>query len=81
MQVLVAPVKNDLEDVVELSQGGVTADKNAAPDQWAGPAQNHTELIAAERYGRRTHDPSMAQCPSDLKAPGNLTLAILDSSI
>ena len=38
MQVLVAPVKNDLEDVVELRQGGMTAHQNAAPDQRAGPA-------------------------------------------
>ena len=34
VQMLAAPVKDDLKDDVELRQGGVAADEESAPDEW-----------------------------------------------
>ena len=45
VQVFVAPVEDDLEHVVEVRQGGVTAHEETAPDERTDLAQDDTQLI------------------------------------
>jgi hypothetical protein len=44
MQVVVAPSAEDLEHEVEWSQGGVTSDQEATPDERTDASQDHAQL-------------------------------------
>jgi hypothetical protein len=55
VQMLIAPVKADLEDRVELSKGGIAADEETAPDEWANAAQDAPQLIDAGLRAGLTH--------------------------
>ena len=71
VEMLAAPVKDDLKDDVELRQGGVAADEESAPDEWTGLAQGDTQLIEAGQFRWLAHGWSVAQCAVSLKvSPG-----------
>jgi hypothetical protein len=55
VEILIAPVKNDREDVMELSQGGVAADEEPSPDAQADAVQDHAQLVDAAGYLRLVH--------------------------
>jgi hypothetical protein len=45
MQVFIAPIEEDLEHEVELSQGGIASDKESTPDERTDTSQNDAQLI------------------------------------
>ena len=45
MPVLPAPVKSNLNVLMELSDGGLTGDQQAPPDHQADPGQHQTQLV------------------------------------
>jgi hypothetical protein len=45
MEVFVAPLETELEHEVQLSQRGVTLDKESTPDEWTDAAQDDAQLI------------------------------------
>jgi len=45
MQVLTAPVKGNLNVLMELSDGGLTGDQQAPPDHRADSGQHEPELV------------------------------------
>ena len=45
MPVLSAPVKGNLNVLMELSDGGLTGDQQAPPDHRADPGQHETQLV------------------------------------
>ena len=45
MQMLAAPVKDDLEDRMQVRQGRVAADEESTPDQRTDLTQDDTQLI------------------------------------
>ena len=49
VQMLVTPGKEDLQDRMEVRQGGLAADQHPTPDERADAAQDDTQLIDAER--------------------------------
>ena len=51
VEMLAAPVKDDLEDGMEVRQGGAAADEEAAPDERTDLAQDDTQLIEAGGSG------------------------------
>ena len=69
MQMLIVPVESDLEDGVEVSQGGVAADEETAPDENADLSQDDTQLIDAGRFNGLAHALSVAQSAAPLKTP------------
>jgi hypothetical protein len=82
VQMLLAPVKHDLKDVVEVCQSGVAVNEQLAPDERAHPAQADTQLIDARPNGGRFHVLSVAQCAAPLKAsPRNSALSIVRDGV
>src|SRR5712692_9997091 len=78
VQMLAAPVKDDLEDGMEVREGGVAADEESAPDERTDLAQGDTQLIETGRFRWLTHRVSVAQCAVSLKvSPRNLALSRL----
>lgn len=59
VQMLAAPVKDDVEDGVELRQGGVAGDEEWTPAERAHLSQHNTELIDAGRYDGPVHAQSV----------------------
>jgi hypothetical protein len=55
VQMLAAPVKDDLKDGVELRQGGIAADEESAPDERTDLAQGDTQLIETGRFQWLAH--------------------------
>jgi hypothetical protein len=45
MQMFVAPLEDDLNHAVELSQSRVALDQKATPDEWTNASQDDTQLI------------------------------------
>lgn len=50
IEVFIAPAKDDLECGVELCDGGVTENQQAAPDYRTDPAQDDAQLIDFRRF-------------------------------
>jgi hypothetical protein len=50
VEMLAAPVKDDLEDGMEVRQGGVAADEESAPDERTDLAQDDTQLRDTRRF-------------------------------
>jgi hypothetical protein len=68
---LATPVKDDLQDSVELRQGRVAADKESAPDKRTHLAQGDTQLIDTGQFQWLAHGVSVAQYAVSLKlSPG-----------
>jgi hypothetical protein len=55
VEMLAAPVKDDLEDGREVRQGRVTTHEQTAPDEWTDLAQDDAELIDAEWFNGLIH--------------------------
>jgi hypothetical protein len=47
MPVLPAPVKRNLNVLMELSDGGLTGNQQVTPDDGADPGQYHAQLVTA----------------------------------
>ena len=78
VQMLAAPVQDDLEDGVELRQGGVAADEESAPDERTDLSEGDTQLIDTGRFRWLAHRWSVAQYAVSLKAsPQNLALSAI----
>ena len=76
VQMLAAPVQDDLEDGVELRQGGVAANEESAPDERTDLSEGDTQLIDTGRFRWLAHRWSVAQYAVSLKAsPRNLALS------
>jgi len=45
MEVIVLPGEGDLQDGVQLGQGGIGANQETAPDERADPSQHHAQLV------------------------------------
>jgi hypothetical protein len=76
VQMLAAPVQDDLEDGVELRQGGVAADEESAPDERTDLSEGDTQLIDTGRFRWLAHRWSVTQYAVSLKAsPRNLALS------
>ena len=77
VEMLAAPVKDDLEDGMEVREGGVAADEESAPDERTDLAQDDTQLIDTRRFRWLTHRLSVAQCAVSLKvSPRYLALSV-----
>jgi hypothetical protein len=59
VEMLATPVKHDLEDRMQVRQGGVAADEESAPDERTDLAQDDAELIDAERFNGLIHTQSV----------------------
>ena len=55
VQMLVAPVKYPLEDVVKRCQSGIAAHEETAPDEGADPSEDDTQLVDAGRCTGLAH--------------------------
>jgi hypothetical protein len=72
VQMLITPGKDDLQDRVEVRQGRIAADEQAAPDQRTDASKDHTQLVDAWL----THGQRVMQAPCGCKtSPRNLTLS------
>jgi hypothetical protein len=77
MQMLVTPGKQDLQDGMEVRQGGMAMYQHTAPDEWANAAQDDAELIDAEWCSHGSHRLRVAQSIGPLKgSPRYLALSI-----
>jgi hypothetical protein len=78
---LATPVKDDLEDGMEVGQSGVAADEESTPDERTDLAQDDTQLIDTGWFRWLTHRVSVAQSAVSLKAsPRNLALSVVRGS-
>jgi hypothetical protein len=59
MQVLVAPVEEDLEHVMEVCQRRVASDKESTPDERADAAQDNAQLIDVQNCSVVIHAQSV----------------------
>ena len=76
MQVLVAPVEDDLQHGVELGQGRVASDQESTPDERADASQDDTQLIDIRVYSVLVHKQSVRRNPLCFKgSPQNLALS------
>src|SRR5262249_54477117 len=51
VEVGVGPIEGSLDEVVEISDRGITANEEAAPDERADPAEADAELVDVEEGG------------------------------
>jgi len=78
VQMLVAPVKYHLEDVVKMCQGGLAAHEETAPDEGADPSEDDTQSVDAGRYTGLAHGQSVPRETLCFKvSPRNLALSDL----
>jgi hypothetical protein len=70
MQMLVTPGKEDLQEGMEVCQGGLAGHQHPTPDERADITQDDTELVDAERCGRGCHALRVAQRITPLKGAG-----------
>jgi hypothetical protein len=77
VQMLVTPGKQDLQDGMEMRQGGIAGHQHPTPDEWTDAAQDDTELVDTERCGSGCHALRVAQDLVPLKgSPRYLALSI-----
>ncbi len=77
VEMLATPVKHDLEDRMQVCQGGVAADEESAPDERTDLAQDDAELIDAGRFDGLIHTQSVPRRALRFKvSPRNLALSI-----
>jgi len=63
MQVFVAPVKDDLDHGMELSQGVVASDQESPPDERADASQDDAQLIDVRVCSVLVHEQSVRRNP------------------
>src|SRR2546429_849597 len=79
VQVLVTPGKQDLQDGMQVCQGGRTVEQHPTPDERTDAAQNDPQLIDAERCSHGSHALRVAQRLGSLKgSPRYLALSYKD---
>ena len=49
MQMLIAPGKQDLQQRMEVCEGGLAGHQHAPPDEWTDAPQDDPQLVDAER--------------------------------
>jgi hypothetical protein len=49
VQMFVAPGKEDLQDGMEVRQGGLAGHQHPTPDEWDDTPQDDTELVDVEQ--------------------------------
>ena len=77
MQMLIAPGKHDLQNGVELCEGGRTTDQEVTPDERTNAAQDDTQLVNVQRCGRGCHELRIAPRRVPLKGfPRYVTLSL-----
>jgi len=67
VQMLVTPGKQDLQNGMELRQGGMAMDQHATPDERADAAQDDPQLVDAEGCSIGSHMLRVAQRIGPLK--------------
>jgi hypothetical protein len=55
VEMLIAPGKEDLQDRMEVRQGGIAGHQHPTPDEWAEAAQDDPQLGDAEWGSSRSH--------------------------
>src|SRR6516165_9438381 len=70
MQVLPAPVKGNLNVLMELSDGGLTGNQQATPDDGADPGQYQAQLVNRSRQTKFGHHLRLPDLVCSLNAPG-----------
>src|SRR6516164_8494486 len=70
MQVLPAPVKRNLNVLMELSDGGLTGNQQATPDDGADPGQYQAQLVNRSRQTKFGHHLRLPDLVCSLNAPG-----------
>jgi hypothetical protein len=76
MQVLVAPVEEDLEHEMELCQRGVASDQEPTPDERTDASQDDAQLVDVQVYLVLVHAQSVRRNPCCFKgSPRNLALS------
>ena len=81
MQMLVTPGKQDLQDGMEVRQGGLAGHQHAPPDERADAAQDDSQLIDAEWCSSGSYALRVAQRIVSLKgSPRYLTLSYVEAS-
>jgi hypothetical protein len=76
VQMLVAPVKHHLEDVVKMCQGGIAAHEETAPDEGADPSEDDPQLVDPGRCTGLAHGQSVPRETLCFKvSPRNLALS------
>ena len=59
--------QQDLQDGMEVRQGGLAGHQHPTPDEWADAAQDDPQLVDAEWCRRGSHALRVAQCLVSLK--------------
>src|SRR5262249_31271999 len=78
VQMLIAPGEQDLQDRMQVCQGGMAVHQHATPDEWAYAAQDEAELIDAEWCSSGSHALRVAQRSVPLKrSPRYLALSLI----
>jgi hypothetical protein len=76
VQMLVASVKYNLEDVVKMFQSGIAAHEETVPDGGVHPSQDDTQLVDAGRCTGLAHGQSVPRETLCFKvSPRNLTVS------
>ena len=71
MQMLITPGKQDLQQRMEVRQGGIAVHQHPTPDEWTDATQDDTQLVDAERCSSNSHALRVAQSLVPLKgSPG-----------
>ena len=76
VQMLITPGKENLQDGMEVRQGGLAGHQHPTPDERADAAQDDAQLVDAEWWSSGSHALRVAQCIVPLKgAPRYLALS------
>jgi len=70
MPVLPAPVKGNLNVLMELSDGGLAGNQQATPDDGADPGQYQAQLVNCSRQSKFGHHLRLPDLVYFLNAPG-----------
>src|SRR6516225_11257995 len=70
MPVLPAPVKRNLNVLMELSDGGLTGNQQATPDDGADPGHYQAQLVNRSRQTKFGHHLRLPDLVCSLNAPG-----------
>src|SRR6516225_8881661 len=70
MQVLPAPVKGNLNVLMELSDGGLAGNQQTPPDDGADPGQYQAQLVNRSRQTKFGHHLRLPDLVCSLNAPG-----------
>ena len=76
VQMLIAPGEQDLQDRMQVCQGGLAVHQHPTPDEGADTTQDDTELVDGEQWSSDSHALRVAQRRVPLKgSPRYLALS------